>query len=319
MKKDIPVYIFFGFMDSGKTTLVKETLFENGFANDLDSFLLIVCEDGEEEYDADELKKINGTLIEISDQKDLNEAYLTELTNKYDPGAVFIEYNGTWEVAPIYELDGPKEWTIVQSLCTVDATTFEAYMLNMRTMMSEQLIKADVIMFNRCPPDVKKSKFRANVKTVNRSAQIVYIRADGTVDDTPEPLPFDLDAETIEISDADYALWFTDCMDNPKKYDGKKVHFLALVYNPKDGKGKLKPGTFVPGRFAMTCCAADIQFLGMKCKYPDSNNIEHRSWLDLTCTVRNEFAQEYRGKGPVLYPVLIKDAEKPSDELVYFT
>ena len=95
MKKDIPVYIFFGFMDSGKTTLVKETLFENGFANDLDSFLLIVCEDGEEEYDEDELKKINGTLIEISDPKDLNEAYLTELTKKYDPGAVFIEYNGT--------------------------------------------------------------------------------------------------------------------------------------------------------------------------------------------------------------------------------
>ena len=101
-----------------------------------------------------------------------------------------------------------------------------------------------------------------------------------------------------------------------KKYDGKTVHFLGLVYNPKDGKGKLKPGTIVPGRFAMTCCVEDIQFLGMKCKY--DKEIEHKSWINITAKVKNEFAKEYRGKGPVLYPIEITPAEKPEDELVYF-
>ena len=33
MAQDIPVYLFTGFMDSGKTTLVEETLVENNFGD----------------------------------------------------------------------------------------------------------------------------------------------------------------------------------------------------------------------------------------------------------------------------------------------
>ena len=104
-------------------------------------------------------------------------------------------------------------------------------------------------------------------------------------------------------------------MDNPKKYDGKTIKFLALVYNPD----KMKKGVFVPGRFAMTCCVEDITFIGFKCKYPDSDKIPHKSWIEITTKVKVEFAKEYRGKGPVLYPVEIKPAKKPEDELVYFS
>lgn len=317
--EETPVYLFFGFMDSGKTTLVKETLFDNEFAKELKSFLLIVCEDGDEEYDEERISSLGGTLVRFEEEENFTAEALKELDEKYAPQAVFIEYNGTWEVAPLYEMDGPKSWTIVQSLCTVDATTFEMYMINMRAMMSEQIFKADVVIFNRCDDTVKKSKFRANVKSINRPCQIVYERADGSIDNAEEELPFDINASTIDITDADYALWFTDCMDNPKKYDGKKVSFLGLIYNPKDGSGKLKPGVFVPGRFAMTCCVEDIQFLGMKCKYPKADEMEHKSWINITAEVKYEFAKEYKGKGPVLYPVSIEHADKPSDELVYFS
>ncbi len=314
----IPVYLFYGFMDSGKTTLVKETLLQNEFTNDLNSALLIVCEDGDEEYDEAELLKLNIHVEMIEKKEDFTGERLKEFDAKYHPEAVFIEYNGTWEVAPVYEMDGPEEWTIVQTLCTVDATTFEMYLLNMGVMMREQMFKADVIIFNRCQDNTPKAKFRANVKAINRPAQIVYELSDGRIDNRPEELPFDVSKDEIEITDADYALWFMDCMDHPKKYDGKTVSFLALVYNPKDGSGKLKPGTFVPGRFAMTCCAEDIQFLGMKCKYKDADTVEHKSWVNVKVRVKNEFAKEYRGKGPVLYLLSISPAEKPQDELVYF-
>lgn len=33
MAEEIPVYLFTGFMDSGKTSLIKDTIFENDFAN----------------------------------------------------------------------------------------------------------------------------------------------------------------------------------------------------------------------------------------------------------------------------------------------
>ena len=41
---EIPVYLFTGFMDSGKTSLIKDTLFEQGFAKEGKS-LVICCED----------------------------------------------------------------------------------------------------------------------------------------------------------------------------------------------------------------------------------------------------------------------------------
>ena len=314
---EIPVYFFTGFMDSGKTTLIQETLFENGFAEDDDRILIIACEDGDVEYDTEKLKTINASVATIDTEAEFNTEHLQEIADQYRPDVVFVEYNGTWGVGEVYEMELPKNWVIVQSLATVDATTFEMYMANMRSMMMEQFFQAEVVIFNRCDDNTPKSKFRGNIKAVNRPAQIVYERADGTIDDREEELPFDINADVIEISDADYALWFMDCMENPKKYDGKKVHFLGLVYNPKDGK--LNRGVIVPGRFAMTCCAEDITFLGMMCKTGMENTPEHRSWIDLTARIKVEFAREYKGKGPILYPIEMKPAEKPQDELVYFS
>lgn len=314
---EIPVYFFTGFMDSGKTTLIQETLFENGFAEDDDRILIIACEDGDIEYDTEKLKTINASVAMIESEADFNTEHLQEIADEYRPDAVFIEYNGTWGVGDVYEMELPRNWVIVQSLATVDATTFEMYMANMRPMMMEQFFRAEVVIINRCDDDTPKSKFRGNIKAVNRPAQIVYERADGTIDDREEELPFDINADVIEISDADYALWFMDCMENPKKYDGKTVHFLGLVYNPKDGK--LKRGVIVPGRFAMTCCIEDITFLGMMCKTGMENTPEHRSWIDLTARIKVEFAKEYKGRGPILYPIELKPAEKPKDELVYFS
>lgn len=312
--QEIPVYVFTGFMDSGKTTLVKETLSDESFTEG-DHCLLICCEDGEIEYEEAELKKANTTLVTVENEEDFTAAFLKEQQEKYQPEKVFIEYNGTWEMSTLLETELPEYWVIVQGLATVDATTFDLYLANMRTMIMEQLFQADVVIFNRCDDSTDKGKYRRNVKALNRKAQIVYERADGTLDERPEELPFDISGDEIEISDADYAIWYMDCLENPKKYEGKKISFLALVYNPE----KLKKGVFVPGRFAMTCCVEDVTFIGFKCKYPEEDNIPHKSWINITAEVRVEFAREYKGKGPVLYPVSVSPAEKPEDELVYFS
>jgi len=205
----------------------------------------------------------------------------------------------------------------VQSLATVDATTYEMYLNNMRSMIMDQLCQADVVIFNRCDDSTPKGKFRRSIKALNRRAQIVYERSDGTLDEEDnEELPYDINQDFIDLSDADYGLWYLDAMENPKRYDGKKIKFLALVYNPDKTK---KKGIFVPGRFAMTCCEADIQFVGFKCKYQNAAEIGHKSWITITAEVKVEFAKEYKGKGPVLYPVSIEAAQKPDDELVYFS
>ena len=308
--EEIPVYLFTGFMDSGKTTLIHETLYENGFGEDARN-LVICCEDGDVEYEEEKLHTITGNLAMIEKQEDLNEEALQQLNDKYRPQQVFLEYNGTWEVGPFLEMKLPKGWEVVQSLATVDAGTFELYLSNMRAMIMEQLFAADVVIFNRCDDNTPKGKFRRVVKALNRRAQIVYERRDGTIDERDmEELPFDINAEVIDITDADYGIWYMDAMEDPKKYDGKKIRFLALVYRPQR---KMKKGV------AMTCCEADIQFVGFKCRYDRAEDIPHRSWIDITAEVKYEFAIEYHGRGPVLYPVSIKPAEKPEDELVYFS
>ncbi len=312
--EEIPVYLFTGFMDSGKTTLIRQTLLKDRFGDGAKT-LLIVCEDGDEEYDEEEMKAAGVRMLMLEKEEDFTETLLKNVNLQYLPEQVFIEYNGTWGMDTLLETALPDGWVIVQSLATADASTFDMYLSNMRAMILEQLFKADVVIFNRCSDDTPKGKFRRAVKAVNRPAQIVYERKDGEIDETEEELPFDLNQDVIEITDFDYAIWYMDVQENYKKYDGKKVEFTALVYNPD----KMKKGVMVPGRFAMTCCIEDVSFLGLKCRYPDSKSIPHKSWIHITAQIRVEFAMEYKGKGPVLYPVSVEPAEKPEEELVYFS
>lgn len=315
MDMEIPVYLFSGFMDSGKSSLIRETLVEGDFGEG-GRTLLILCEDGEVEFEEAELERVNAKMVMIEEETSFTPAKLKELQLAYQPDQVFIEYNGTWQMATFLEMDLPKDWILVQSLATVDATTFEMYLANMRAMIMEQLFAADVVIINRCDDDTPKGKFRRAIKALNRKAQIAYERTDGTIDENDmEELPYDLNQEIIDITDMDYGIWYMDALDDPRKYEGKKVRFLALVYRPQ----KMKKDVLIPGRFAMTCCVDDITFIGFKCKYGKAAEIAHKSWVTVTAEMKTEFALEYKGKGPVLYALDVQPAEKPEDELIYFS
>ncbi len=311
----IPVYLFTGFMDSGKTSLIVETLLENDFGAG-GKHVIIACEDGEVEFDEDKLKEINTDVIYIEEKEEYTKEKLALIDKEYLPDAVFIEYNGTWEYDLFADTDFPARWELVQILSTADASSFEQYMLNMRNIMVEQLFNSDVVIFNRCTDPIPKLKFRQLVKSINRKAQLVYERIDGTIDETEEELPFDTSGPVLELTDSDYGLWYLDALDHPNKYEGKQIKFLAKVYRPEKLK---KKDVFVPGRFAMTCCEDDITFIGFKCKSPEASKLEHKSWINLTATVKVEFAMEYKKKGPVLYLDEWSPAEEPADELVYFS
>ena len=310
---ELPVFIINGFLESGKTAFIKDTLKGEDF-NDGTRSLIIACEDGEEEYSEIEMQKVNAKVVFVEDMDEFTKDFFISKCNESKAERVFVEFNGMWNLGDFID-KLPSFMPVAQIITLVNAETYDMYLANMRTMIMEQLFQADVVIFNRCDDSTDKGKYRRNVKALNRKAQLVYERADGSLDEREEELPFDISGDELEITDADYAIWYMDCQDNPKKYEGKKVSFLALVYNPD----KLKKGIMVPGRFAMTCCVEDITFIGFKCKYPDEDKIPHKSWIHITAQIKVEFAREYKGKGPVLYPISITPAEKPEDELVYFS
>lgn len=314
-QKEIPVYLFRGFLESGKTSFIMNTIQDPYFFNG-EKTLIIACEEGEEEYEPAILAKFNCVLETVEEQEELSGPFLESLNNKYKPDRVIIEYNGTWTLGDTLMIVSPDDWVYVQTICTVDASTFQSYMGNMGAMIQEQYKDADMVLFNRCNETTKKNYMRSNVKAVNRRAQVLYEAAEGRdFDDSEDDMPFDVNANVIDIEDDDYGLWYMDALDNPDKYKGKTVRFKGMVY-----KGPRFPkNVIVPGRHAMTCCADDIAFVGFMCKGDACKTVEKRDWVYVTAQVKVEFIPAYKEKGPMLYAQKIEPATPPAEQLVYFT
>ena len=311
--EEIPVYMFLGFLESGKTTFAKETLLDRGFTEG-EPTLLLACEEGLEEYDAEALKKEN-IFLEYIDEAQMNTQYLIDLQNRYKPTRVMIEYNGTWKMDKLFSIRVPKGWTVVQVITFVNAQTFDVYIQNMRQMMNEQLSTADMIIFNRCDEKTRRAEYRRSIKAINRRAQIIFENRDGLaeMDDTLD-LPYDIEKDTIELEDDDFGIFYIDACDNPDRYLGKKIHFKAMVHRPKEYGLK----AFVPGRFAMTCCAEDIAFIGFKCYFDAAKHLKDRQWVSVTGEIGKEFYPEFEGDGPVIHASKVEPAKPADEEVVYF-
>lgn len=313
-EKEIPVFVFMGFLEGGKTKFCRETLVDRDFTEG-EPTLLLVLEEGIEEYDEAEMKKRNITVVSLEEEEFETEKLL-DLQEQYDPQSVMIEYNGMWPLQKMFDMRVPKGWTVVQVITLIDSTTFTVYNNNMKSLMLDHIQSADMVVFNRVTEETDINTMRMAVKTVNRRAQIVYedVNGQAQIDNGELEIPFDLDADIVEIEDDDYGLFYIDASDNTDKYVGKTVRFKGQVFWPPQYKGK----AFVPGRFAMTCCAEDITFLGFKCVSAQAKGLKDREWITVTAEVKQEYYEEFQGEGPVLYARKIEKAEKPEEEVVYF-
>ena len=313
-QESIPVYVFTGFLESGKTSFIRDILSDPDFT-DGEKSLLLLCEEGMEELDSDDLMSFNTVSVPVESQKDLSPTTLKLLEKQFSPDRVIIEYNGLWKLDDLMAAF-PARWELYQIVTTVDASTFALYSQNLGPMMFEHITSADLVVFNRCTNELKEMLYQKNIRAMNPRATIFLDDLLGNTEDYNKnlPLPFDIDADIIDIADTDYGLWYIDATADPGKYDGKTVRFTAMVYRGKD----VPAGSFVPGRFGMVCCAEDVSFLGFICRYPGAAGLKVRDWIRLTATITVEALPQYRGEGPVLHATEVLPAEKPAEELVYF-
>lgn len=316
---EIPVYVFMGFLESGKTSFIQDTLEEDYFNNG-ERTLLFACEEGMEEYDEELLKKNNTTLVYVEEEEDFNKDFLISKVLQYYPDRVIIEYNGMWSVERMMTEMDDTPLLVFQTIVTVNGETFDLYMNNMRSLAVEMYKIAEMVIINRCTAEMPRATWRRSIKAVNRRAQVLFESVDdddmGEEDDT---LPFDIEGDEIHLEDEDYGIWFVDAMERPEVYDGKTMVMKTRVFKSI----RLPKGCFVPGRHAMTCCADDIQFIGYLChtnhaKSSTIKSLKNKMWVNLTAEVRIEYNKEYGEEGPVLYAKRVEAAEPPVDELVYF-
>ncbi len=309
---EIPVYAFTGFLDSGKTKFIQETLEDERF-NAGEKTLLLVFEEGEEEYDFSTYPHKN-VYLETLDQRCVTTKQLQALMKQYKPERIVAELNGMEPVGDLYTRF-PVEWVIAQEVMFADATTFQQYNANMRNLVMDKLMGAQMVVFNRLKPGEDTMPLHKLVRAANRRIDIMYDYVDGTTafDDVEDPLPFDINAPVIDVKDEDYALWYRDVTEEPQKYDGKTVRFKAQAALLR----REKKGVFAPGRFVMTCCVEDIQFLGVPCFYPQA--VEPRAWYLVTAKIAAQKHSLYHGEpGPVLTALEVVPAEAAQPDVATF-
>lgn len=306
-----PVYIINGFLESGKSEFITYTL-EQPYFQVRGKTLLLLCEEGEVEYEEELLKKSRTVVEVIEDEEEFTPANLIELEKKHKPERIIIEYNGMWNYK---EMKLPWHWRVEQQMTMIDASTFPTYYTNMRSLLAEMLRKSEMIIFNRCDGIEDLGTYKRNIKAINQQAEIIFEDSNGEIDTMfEEDLPYDVKADFLELDDNGYGIWYLDTLDHLERYIGKTVQFTAMVLLPE----KMKKGYFVPGRMAMTCCADDMAFLGYACKYDGAENLKQKSWVKVTAKVQKEYWEDYNGEGPVLHAVSVEPTKAPKNEVISF-
>lgn len=294
---EIPVFLINGFLEAGKSAFIKYTMGEEYFQID-GKTLLIVCEEGEVEYHADELKEYETSMVVLEHEEDMTKSYLEELQKRYRPERVIIEFNGMWNMD---KLELPADWALYQQVTIMDGTTLQQYLNNMKSLMGPMLRNSELCIVNRCDGKTNEElvEWKRKLRPMLLSgSDIVFENKNGEIpmEILPEELPYDLDAEVIQIRPQDYGIWFFDMKDNPRRYEGKTVEFTACIMKSKD----FEKDCFVPGRMAMTCCEADMTFIGFLAHSAALSSFANHAWVKLRAKVEVRERREYGGEGPFL-------------------
>lgn len=309
------VYLFTGFLESGKTTLIQETLKDDGFNTGDEKTLILLCEEGEVCYTKRLAEQVHATVVSVNDPKKLTAPFLVKCEQLFHPDRVMIEYNGMWSVDQFLDVELPLRWILVQILSTVDASTFAMYLANMRSILYEQLRHSETIIFNRCDSSTDMLYLRNNIKAMNKRAQLIYESREGTIlSAQEEQLPFDVSADHIELQDYDYGIWYMDALEHPRKYEGKTIAYNVKVY-PVD---LYKSNAYVAGREAMVCCSDDTSLIGLWV-YTKQLKPKALSWIHLYGRIRVEFDEDYGGEVCVIDEIERTELQEHEDDYVYFT
>ena len=312
--EETPVYLFLGFLESGKTKFIQETLEDERF-NTGENTLLLVMEEGEEEDDESRFKVQNVSISYLDGIEELTEENLASLQAMYGATRVLVEFNGMWQLEEFFKAM-PEGWMINQVMTFFDAKTALSYNANMRQLVYDKLENTQLVVFNRYSDDMDKMALHKLVRGVSRRCDIVYERVSGKADfdDVEDPLPFDINADVIVIEDKDYAYFYRDLTENLEEYIGKTVHFKGIAA----ADARLPEKNIVLGRHIMTCCEDDIAYSGVACVLPEKLDVKTRDWLEITAKIEFKKHYVYRGKGPVLMVSEVKRCEPIEQALAVF-
>lgn len=294
--KEIPVYLFTGFLEAGKTSFLQKTLEDPRF-NQGESTLLLLCEEGVEDYAPDAFAAPRVFVERIETPEQLTEESLDRLCTKHACERVLIEYNGMWLLDLLYRAM-PQSWMVYQEFMFAEGASFFRYNQNLRELMVDKLKSCEMLVINRVTSDFDEEDLHKLVRAVNRRCDIAYEAPDGSVryDEIPDELPFDRNAPVIEVAPEHYATWYRDVSEEMDQYAGKLVRVCGTVVIRPD----LPENTFILGRQMMTCCADDLTFAGLLCVHKTRAGVSPGQWVEIEAKILLQENKIYGRRGPVM-------------------
>ena len=274
----INTYLVRGFYESGKSNYIEDCL-KNDFFYKRGKTLLVLFEDGEEEFDEEFLLSRNTELAIYPGAGDPVQ-FLTEQLEQYQPDRLYLEDN---IMLPELVENLPEALRIVFTITIIDGSTLDLYYRNLRQQLQNMIKSSDQVIFNRCPRREQLDPYANTFRVMN--SQAVYLwegpggyheKAFGVM------VPYDIGAGQLTLTEEDFVPFYLDSLEKPQNYEGKEILLPALLLQEIDGKLRA-------GRYVMTCCAADIQFLSFAFIEPDHRDAENSSpassgqWVKMKC------------------------------------
>ncbi len=304
-KREVSVFVINGFLEGGKTTFIKEAIIgDPGMKKE--RVVIVCCEEGEIEYES---LPSNIHVVTLEDKEQLTRDVFFKIDEQYKPTYVIIEYNSIWGMETLYSTPKPEEWKLVDQLTVIDGTTFEQYFTNMKNIFVDMLRTATNVIVNRCTRDDDFRFYKNNIRRCAPQANIMYVSDEEGIMDImlEEDLPYNLNDPVISLDDDSFVIWYIDMLDNPQRYLGKTVQYVAMVRK----RDYYRAGYFMAGNMVMTCCEDDMQYMGFLCKSEKSTAIGHGDYVRVRGEVRYEYAPEYGEEGPVLYAKKVIPIQNP--------
>lgn len=316
-RRETPLYILHGILESGKTTVIRDFLDSNEFT-DADRNLLILCEEGEEEIDEALLAKSHTQVVVLDDEASLTTKVLEDLDKKFEPTMVLLEMNYMWDVPKFMKMQIPACWFEYQDIGCVDASTYEVYSKNMKDKFRDLLTYSDVLVYNRCDKKTRQQDLRRNARVLNPKVRVYFESEDPNFVQEPPELPYSLKNNPIYIPFEYYGAFIADVQEHPEHYDGKRIKTQGFIGAAEVGTERRQ----VFGRMGMACCADDMMFMGFKatgdCFKKLNAKKRQRVWGEAEGKVKLTVNDNGELNGMYMEVEQFKPLPDPEDAVVYF-
>lgn len=308
-RRCFPVHLFAGFLESGKTTYIQRFLESEDF-NRYEMVLLILCEEGEAEYNPHLFRSERVRTVVFKTPDELNRDHLLELAEQLRPNRAVIEYNGMWDLGLLISVL-PDCYSVCEVTTILSGESFPLYFTNLRQNFTDKFRYSHRFLVNRAGPGFDRDAFAELLSAAAPRADCFLCDQNGTLSPLRrDATPFRADAEVLRISDDDFPAVYRDMLHHPDRYDGVAVQLNGRFIHDAFG------GVMV-GRYVMVCCMDDLAFSGLACVVRDEDRALIGSWVSVTGVIHSGYARSYAGRGPVVTLESVLEGQPPDHEIIH--